>query len=993
MNKKNTKLLLLFLCSFTFLGFSQTRLEKKKITKNYNISKLKSLSKKFSSDFYKEKQEAVKLARQKGWKIKYTDANGSHHELMKVTKEGRPVYYKTFNTDAGISTRTNWLHNNGSLGLNLEGQGMTAYIWDQGIARSTHQEYRDSGGQSRYSVGDDSDELSDHAAHVTGTIIASGVDLRAKGMAPQAKGIGYDWGNDENEIVEAAAEGMLLSNHSYGWSMETIEDWKIGAYIEESMEMDEVLYNAPYYLQVEVAGNYGNDDISNEDPLFTNSSYDKLTKWATAKNNLVVANAKDAIIDTESGELLSVEIHVDSSEGPTDDLRIKPDITGNGTLLFSTYEHSDTAYDILSGTSMSAPNVTGSLLLLQQQYNEMYGSFMLGATLKGLALHTADDAGDNGPDAIWGWGLLNAKKAAETIRDKGVFAEIEELELPQGETYTIKVEADGNSPFLASISWRDIPGTPNTGSANNLRKVLVNDLDIRVSKGSKTFYPWKLTNVDSNEKGDNKADPFERVDVGEESGIYIITVSHKGALVGVSQKFSLIITGAVIYNDEEPPTSPSDLAASNTTASTTDLSWSASTDNEGVVEYHIHVFKGGLVPELLPTIVTSQTSYQITDLLPGTPYTFFARAKDVSGNSSVNSNTVSITTNRDNTAPTAPSNLRTENINFDTVSLFWDGSFDSEGPVTYDIYQAGVRGGPIVAGFEGTSYKIVDLTPNTPYIFWVRARDLANNFSSISNKVGFVTSNKLNQGFFETGWDGWTKGGSDSYRYSRLNTRCYERDFAIILRDGSGKASSMTLSGVDASPYSHIKIDFFFYVHNMERREQLVVRFSDGNRWWNIKRYKTGIDIDNNHFYRATLIVDATKYNFTNNTSIRLQNRASDNTDHIYIDKVTISGIYEPTTESNSLITVGKNITHENTTMQGHFTDDIIVYPNPAADILKLNPDYELHSYSIVDLKGKEISNGIISDNTIDVHTLKNGIYILRLSDKEETLVQKFIKN
>jgi hypothetical protein len=141
---------------------------------------------------------------------------------------------------------------------------------------------------------------------------------------------------------------------------------------------------------------------------------------------------------------------------------------------------------------------------------------------------------------------MNAKKAVETITKKGIQSIISEVELTQGSTYSIAVKSDGLEPLLASISWTDIPGTANTGTANDPTPVLVNDLDIRVVKNtetSSTFMPWKLTSVDTNEQEDNNVDPFERVDVDNASGEYIITISHKGTLEGGSQKVSLIVTG------------------------------------------------------------------------------------------------------------------------------------------------------------------------------------------------------------------------------------------------------------------------------------------------------------------------------------------------------------------------------------------------------------------------------------------------------------------
>lgn len=390
---------------------------------------------------------------------------------------------------------------------------MTAHIWDGGLARATHQEYDGDGGNDRFTIGDESTSLHYHAAHVTGTIIAFGVDVEAKGMAPYANAVGYDWNNDEPEAVQAATNGMLVSNHSYGFLNSRVPQYYFGSYISKSRNWDQIMFDAPYYLMVVAAGN---DNTSNLNPN-QGVGFDKLTGHAISKNNLVVANAEDAIVDS-NGNLVSVTINSSSSQGPTDDFRIKPDITGNGTQVYSTYEFSDTAYNSISGTSMASPNVSGSLLLLQEYYNSLQGSFMRAATLKGLALHTADDAGVNGPDATFGWGLLNSKRAAEVIRDKGNESKIEELTLNSGQVYTITVDSDGINPLIASISWTDRAGIANTGTINLSNPVLVNDLDIRVTKNSATFYPYKLTSAVSSSKKDNNVDPFERIDVNYASG-------------------------------------------------------------------------------------------------------------------------------------------------------------------------------------------------------------------------------------------------------------------------------------------------------------------------------------------------------------------------------------------------------------------------------------------------------------------------------------------
>ncbi len=560
MKKNSSKCLLLIGLFLSTLTMAQTDEQIDRIKQKTNVTNLNQLATAARAKAAQEKEAAWTLAGQNGWQTQYVDAEGNFLELRKVSPEGKPLYFKTMsnkasaksssyfsNVAAALSTRANWLHNGGGLGLNIEGQNMTAFVWDGGIARETHQEYDGAGGENRVTIGDDGN-LNFHAAHVMGTVVASGFVPDAKGMAPQAKAMAFDWFSDEAEMAESAANrGMLLSNHSYGFNANNIPDAWFGGYYADARNWDQIMYDAPYYVAVMAAGNDGNNNSANAVPLDGNSLYDKLNGIQTSKNSIVVANAQDASIDSD-GNLLSVVINSGSSEGPTDDYRIKPDITGNGTALFSSYETADDAYNTISGTSMASPNVSGSLLLLQQFHNERNGNFLLAATLKGLALHTADDvdgsAGLEGPDAVYGWGLMNTKRAAETIIDEGLNSYIQELTINDGETLTFTVRSDDVNDLLASISWTDVPGELQS-SANDNTPHLVNDLDVRVSNADDTFMPWRMDGVDSNSKGDNLVDPFERVDVAGASGLYTVTVTHKGSLVGGSQNFSLIITGIV----------------------------------------------------------------------------------------------------------------------------------------------------------------------------------------------------------------------------------------------------------------------------------------------------------------------------------------------------------------------------------------------------------------------------------------------------------------
>ncbi|SEP89610.1 S8 family serine peptidase [Flavobacterium urocaniciphilum] len=542
------KILSLFIFSIGFMGFSQSSKDVKNITKDYDIDLIKKRSIEFKELEASEKARAYQYALVNNIPLSYTDKEGNFHQLMKLTPDGYPIYFATENQAAAKSTRALQLNTGGSLGLNLNGQGMVARVWDGGKVRTTHNYF---GGRVE-SIDDPSGTTYvAHATHVTGTVLADG-PTSIRGMAYQATGRTFDWTDDESEVLSEVLEGMLVSNHSYGvpvtsQSGTTLPAWYIGTYSQDAANWDEIAYLSPYYLMVVSAGNDGLNQ-NNAEPI--SYGYDKLVGNKTAKNNLIVANAQDASVDAVGNLTAAVAINTSSSQGPTDDRRIKPDITGNGTGLTSTTSTSNTATTSMTGTSMASPNVAGTLILLQQHYNNLTTKFMKAATLKGLACHTADDAGTIGPDAIFGWGLLNAKAAAQAITGNGLSAWISEQNLNQGQSFTMNVKALGTTPLAASITWTDVPGDPNNGerAANDLTKALVNDLDIRITRNATTYFPWKLNDditADAIRTQDNAIDNVElvKIDSPVANGDYTITITHKGNLVTGKQNYSLVITG------------------------------------------------------------------------------------------------------------------------------------------------------------------------------------------------------------------------------------------------------------------------------------------------------------------------------------------------------------------------------------------------------------------------------------------------------------------
>ncbi len=87
------------------------------------------------------------------------------------------------------------------------------------------------------------------------------------------------------------------------------------------------------------------------------------------------------------------------------DLMLRPD--GNLELRPDTHQPGF-GYADLSGTSMAAPHVTGALGLLFERF-----PYLSGAQVRDVMLTTATDLGAPGVDDVYGWGLLNLRKAID----------------------------------------------------------------------------------------------------------------------------------------------------------------------------------------------------------------------------------------------------------------------------------------------------------------------------------------------------------------------------------------------------------------------------------------------------------------------------------------------------------------------------------------------------------------------------------------------------
>lgn len=74
-------------------------------------------------------------------------------------------------------------------------------------------------------------------------------------------------------------------------------------------------------------------------------------------------------------------------------------------------------------------------------------------------------------------------------------------------------------------------------------------------------------------------------------------------------------------------------------------------------------------------------------------------------------------------------------------------------------------------------------------------------------------------------------------------------------------------------------------------------------------------------------------------------------------------------------------------------SDDIVIYPNPAAERIFINYRYGNEVYMVIsDLQGKQVINQQLGSEYIDISHLEKGIYIVKISENEKTAVAKLIK-
>jgi hypothetical protein len=506
----------------------------------------------------------------------------------------------------------------------FNGENIKYTIFDGGRIYEAHLAFNNAAGRITNKEAS-SQSYSDHSTGVGSFIGGKSINLSNGGVTiGNAKGVAINSTMDSYMFSTTTLPGDLstsnvfqkilvaqpnISNHSYGvnsgWTENYDSSGNISSYVYNGSKSGNTFYdlqgtyntndynydmlvnNNPSLIIVKSAGNYFNMGPSSAPsviPKYYTSSggavafsasdtlppnncsqgYDCIGTGSLAKN-IIVVGATDIISNNNFrySDLFDVVHSNYSSAGPRDDGGIKPDISTVGTnvLYAATSATGSNAWSSGSGTSFSAPIVTGIIGLWTQIYKQLFNNTLLNASsAKVLTVHSASEAGNIGPDPWFGWGFIDAKKGAELLVGKSnntvIFAD---ESLNSGVKNSKIVTAIGNQPLKVTISWIDPKYTPNylviSDVYNNRTSKLINDLDLRIidTTNNTVYYPWKL---DANNpltpatKADNTVDNVEQIVIDNPIAgrSYKIEITNKGTLVNDSgepapQNYSIMVTG------------------------------------------------------------------------------------------------------------------------------------------------------------------------------------------------------------------------------------------------------------------------------------------------------------------------------------------------------------------------------------------------------------------------------------------------------------------
>ncbi|MEW6069654.1 MAG: S8 family serine peptidase, partial [Candidatus Thermoplasmatota archaeon] len=428
--------------------------------------------------------------------------------------------------------------------LGLGGKDVIIAVMDGGL-RTTHEDFNEPPGKKVAFLYGAEGASTSHGTLVTGCAVgdgsANGATTRLyRGAAPNAKFVFQRrWASD------TTTPGLLTcfkDAYNYGASIHT-NSWLLA---EGGKQVNRY---GSYSQLADIGVRDADIDKTGEQPLIItwaagNEAGTTVGEPATAKNIITVGASDDKATTTTTDDAMASW----SSQGPTRDGRLKPDLVAPGVDIYTTSDTTDTSYTGESGTSLSAPIVAGACAIVVEDYIARFGTKPSPALVKALLINRATPlSGYTYPGYYQGWGLVNLTEIC--TKWDSIYFDDQSVELNTFEEKTYYVKATPGT-FRINLVWTDAYGLVNAD------KVLVNDLDLVVIAPNGTVYYGNDFTSPFNDTRDS-VNNVEGVIITtpDTSGVYAIRVKAANVPKG-PQDYALVVSnaaeglGRVIWSDK-----------------------------------------------------------------------------------------------------------------------------------------------------------------------------------------------------------------------------------------------------------------------------------------------------------------------------------------------------------------------------------------------------------------------------------------------------------
>ncbi|OJJ19145.1 sheath polysaccharide-degrading enzyme [marine bacterium AO1-C] len=480
--------------------------------------------------------------------------------------------------------------------------------------------------------------------------------------------------------------------------------------------------------------------------------------------------------------------------------------------------------------------------------------------------------------------------------------------------------------------------------------------------------------------------------------------------------------------DNQAPTTPTNLTASNVGSTSVTLSWTASTDNIGVTAYDI--YNGAT---LVTSAGGSATTFDVTGLSPNTAYAFSIRAKDAAGNQSAASNTVNVTT-ADVSGCAGGVSSFPYNEGFESGIGAWTQNTGDDLNWTVDANGTPSNNTGPGSATEGSNYIYVEASgngtgyPNKSAIITSPCFDLSA-VTQASFNFAYHMFGSNNMGTFElqasndngTSWTTiWSQtgnqgnqwntqavdlaayvGGSVQLRFNRVTGSTWQADIAVddisVTTNGSG-------GGGNCAPSGNLTLTITLDNYPEETSWQVT---NAGGTVVASNSYSTA-NPDGSTVTETISGLANGDYTFTINDS--------------YGDGICCtygSGSYTLTDSGNGTIASGGSFNSTESTafclgsrsagptrIQTQVLDeslDFTVFPNPANKVLNIDAKgANIDKVQVFSMYGRALEIGnkdsqaqmrtTGNNNAFDTSNLPAGVYFIRITSNGKTITKRFVK-